>query len=442
MKARLLVINILVLLLYISSIAQDSTIILSEKGNQQDKIRFKKLYTVQTKYIHWIDKKNREFPFSIPAIAYNKYDGVMVGAAFINLKQPVKHVDFTATLLYGTKSKKVNGTVNVDYYYKSKKSVVTTVKPGVKFQSFTQYTDNNSKNFKYYAIHPEIILTLNHRTEKLEKLEHQLGYINHVILKKAITFNYATNTFDKDTLTRYYINEFVYTFKRNDNNFPLSASISLEQSNKFAKINFEAKSFIRYQLKDYNTGVHFRLFVGGFLWRKIQKPNAGFSLPGFNYNLTGTTGPNNYKYDDFFVARNENEGFGANQISRNDGFLKVASPLQSPNIGQSGNFIFAFNTKIDFPIKYVPIKFFFDLGYMSDKIVNPNTPPVLKQFAYDAGIMFSFFDQGFEIYLPLLYSKEYKTYYKSNNIKFGQRITFLLDVHKLELHKKIRNMKF
>jgi hypothetical protein len=79
---------------------------------------------------------------------------------------------------------------------------------------------------------------------------------------------------------------------------------------------------------------------------------------------------------------------------------------------------------------------------MSDKIVNPNTPPALKQFAYDAGIMFSFFDEGFEIYLPLLYSKEYKAYYKSNNIKFGQRITFLLDLHKLELHKKIRDMKF
>jgi len=80
---------------------------------------------VQQKYLHWIDKRIAEFPFGVPVIAYNKYDGVQVGAALINLKQPVKHVDFTATLLYGTRSKKVNGTANVDYYYRPKNSVVT-----------------------------------------------------------------------------------------------------------------------------------------------------------------------------------------------------------------------------------------------------------------------------------------------------------------------------
>lgn len=440
MKQASIVINIILLLVYIPNYAQDSVAINSINNNKPKEVHFTRLFNTQQKYLHWVDKRNKEFPFAVPAIAYNKYDGVMIGAALINLKQPVKNVDFTATLLYGTKSKKANGTVNVDYYYKPKKSIVSLLKPGVKFQSFTQ--SNYAKPLKYYAIHPEIILKLNHRTEKLEKLEHQLAFTNHTVLQKAITFNYETSTYDKDTLTHYYVNELKYTFKRKDDNFPLSVSLGFEQANKFVKVNFEANSFIRYQLKDYNTGVHFRLFVGGFLWRKIKKPNAGYSLAGFNYNLTGTTGQNNYKYDDFFVTRNENTGFGANQISKNDGYLKMATPLQSPNIGQSGSFIFAFNTKIDFPIKHVPLKLFFDLGFMSDNVVTPNTPPSIKQFAYDAGFMFSFFDEGFEIYFPLLYSKEYKTYYKSNNIKFGQRITFLLDLHKLELHKKIRDMKF
>lgn len=438
MKLSSIVINILVLLLYCSAFGQDT---LSNNKKSWKKIHFKRLETVQQKYLHWVDKKNREFPFGVPAVAYNKHDGVMVGAALVNLKQPVKNVDFTASLLYGTKSKKVNGTANVDYYYKPKKSVVSLVKPGVKFQSFTYSTNNVGKKFKYYAIHPEIVLTLNHRTEKLEKLEHEVFFTNHTILRKGITYNYTSSTFDKDTMFRYYVNEVKYTFKRKDINFPLSASISLEQSNKFAKINFEANSFIRYQLKDYNTGVHFRLFVGGFLWRKIKKPNAGYSLAGFNYNLTGTTSVNNYKYDDYYVARNENEGFGANQIARNDGFLKVATPLQ-PFIGQSGNFIFAFNTKIDFPIKHVPLKLFFDVGFMSDNVVNINTPPSLKQFAYDAGFMLSFFNEGFEIYFPLLFSKEYKDYNRVYAPKFKQHITFLLDLNKLELHKKIRGMKF
>ena len=75
--------------------------------------------------MRFVDKKNRKFPFALPAVAYNKYDGVQIGAVLINLKQPVKHVDFTASLLYGIKSKKVNGTANVDYYIKIKKTRFT-----------------------------------------------------------------------------------------------------------------------------------------------------------------------------------------------------------------------------------------------------------------------------------------------------------------------------
>lgn len=117
------------------------------------------------------------------------------------------------------------------------------------------------------------------------------------------------------------------------------------------------------------------------------------------------------------LAENENEGFIANQITRNDGFFKTVAPLQSPAIGQTGNFIFALNTTIDFPIKYVPLKLFFDIGFTQDNIVNANTPPALKQFAYEGGFMFSFFDEGFEIYFPLFYNKEFRTYYKLERAK-------------------------
>jgi hypothetical protein len=69
-------------------------------------IKYKKLYHTQQKYLNWVDKKDKEFPMGIPIIAGNKYDGVQIGAALINLKQPVKNVDFTGVLLYGTKVKK------------------------------------------------------------------------------------------------------------------------------------------------------------------------------------------------------------------------------------------------------------------------------------------------------------------------------------------------
>lgn len=432
MKYSLLVINILFIITSHCGYSQDTAAVSPTNITLHKKVQFLKLQAVQQKYLRWVDKRNREFPFALPAIAYNKYDGVQLGAAFINLKQPVKHLDFSATLFYGLKSKKATGTVNLDYYIQPKKSVVTQIKPGIKFQSFS------AQSFKYYVVHPEVVLTLNHRTEKLEKIEHQLSFTSHNILKKGASIY----TPQKDTVTHYYVNVFNYTFKRNDDNFPFKATLSFEQAKLFAKMSIEANAFIRYQLKDYNTGVHFRMFLGSFLWRKIKKPNAGYTLSGFNYNLTGTTGNNDYKYDNYYFGRNENTGFIANQITQNDGFFKVSTPLQSPAVGQTGSFIFALNTVIDFPIAYVPLKLFFDMGFIQDNIVTPNTPPAIKQFAYDGGFMFSFFNRGFEIYFPLFYSTAFKTYYKANAPKFGQRISFMLNLHELELHKKIRRMKF
>lgn len=448
MKLRIIVINILLVIMFNSLYAQDTierndtTVVAAEvienavtRLKRNTEKQYPKLQKAQTKYLNWIDKKNREFPFGVPAIAYNKYDGVQVGAALINLKQPVKHIDFTAVLLYGTKSKKVNGSVNLDYYARIKKGVVSLIKPGLRFQSFT----NSSfiKPLKYYAISPEVLLKLNHRTEKLENLEHQILFRNHVILQRDLT--YSSLSF-KDTLTRFYANILQYTFKRKDTNFPFSASLKFEQTKYFAKVAFEANSFIRYQLKNYNTGVHLRMFIGGFLWRSND---FRFRLyPDVGFNLNGKRGEQDYLMNDYYFGRNEQSNFAGRQITKSDGFFKVTTPLNAIETGQTVDWLMAFNLKVDFPIKYVPLKLFLDLGYSFDNHLNPVNLLPIKGFQYDGGFMFSFFEEGFEIYFPLFYSKEYKTYIKSNAPKFGQRITFLLDLHKLELHKKIRDLKF
>ncbi len=438
MKPLLIVINILVLLISCSVYGQDSIEAINVKSEKE--VRFKRLFSVQQKYLKWVDRKNREFPFAVPAIAYNRYDGVQIGAALINLKQPVKNVDFTGTLLYGIKSKKVSGTANVDYYYRPQKGVLTELKPGVKFQSFTYY--DYVKPLKYYAIHPEIVATFKHRSEKLEKLTHQISFTNHTVLQKDITYSYTDSIHSvlKDTLTRFYANVLKYTFTRADRNFPFAASFTLEQSKSFVKSYMEANSFIRYQLKNYNTGVHLRFFVGGFLWRSSS---FKFRLyPDVGFNLNGKRGEQNYLFDDFYIGRNEQQGFAANQITKSDGFFKVSTPLNAIETGQTVDWMLAMNFKIDFPIQYVPIKFFFDFGYSYDNHLNPSNLLPVKGFQYDGGIMFSFFDEGFEVYLPLLMSKEYRDYFKANAPKFGQRISFLLDLHKLELHKRIRDLKF
>ncbi len=437
MKYILIVINTLLISVSFPLLGNDTLIL---NGNTNSPIRFHRLYSAQQKYLSWIDKKHRDFPFGLPAIAYNKYDGIQIGAALINLKQPVKHLDFTSTLLYGIASKKINGTANLQYSIQPKKSVVSLIQPGLQFQSFSYY--DNPKVLKYYKISPSLTLNFRHRSEKLEKYEHTISFRNHTVFQKDLTYFLADiNTIAfKDTLTRFYANVIQYTFKRNDVNFPFSASLNIEQSRYFIKASFEANSFIRYQLKDYKTGVHLRLFAGGFMWRSNDYRFRRSSDVGFNLN--GKRGEQDYLYNDFYIGRNEQENFAGRQITKSDGFFKVSTPLNSVETGQTVDWLLAMNIRLDFPVKYVPLKLFFDLGYSYDNHLNPNNILPVKGFQYDGGFMFSFFDEGFEIYFPLFYSKEYKQYYKSNAPKFGQRVSFLLDIHKLELHRIIRNMKF
>ena len=203
MKPLLIVINILLVLHTRLLNAQDTvqTIVLNNTLSDDNHIvvhknrtrsfmngnkHYPKLDTVRNKYIRWIDKHNREFPFAIPLLAYNKYDGMQIGAGFVNLKQPVKHIDFTASLFYGIDSKKVSGTADINYYFRPKKGVVTEIRPGVNFKSFSY--ENFRKPLKYYAISPEINLTFKYRSEKYENLEYQLLLKNYVILNKALNY--------------------------------------------------------------------------------------------------------------------------------------------------------------------------------------------------------------------------------------------------------------
>lgn len=410
--------------------------------------RFKRLSNVQQKYLGWIDKKDREFPMGIPVIAGNKYDGLSVGAALLNLRQPVKHLDFTGVLLYGTQSKKVTGMADLDYYVKPKNSIVREIKPGIHFQSFSYENFTfppftTTEGLKYYRVSPEISIKLISLKEKAKNLEHILQFRSHLIYKKDATWAQAASDSSLSInryLTKFYDNQLSYTFRRNHANYPVSASITFEQAKEFVKMYVELNAKVRYGVKDYNTGMHIRFFTGGFLYRN---PDTRFRLyPNYGFNLSGKTGENDYLFEDPYFGRDEQQGFASQQLSARDGFMKVITPLNAIQVGQTVDFMMATNIVLDFPIKFVPIKLFFDLGYSVDKHLNPDNFLPVKGIQYDGGFMFSFLDRGIEFYFPVFMSKDFKDYYKANAPKFKQRITFSLDLTKIALHKRIRDMKF
>jgi len=399
--------------------------------------KYPKLYKVQQKYLHWIDKNDREFPFAIPIIAGNKYDGVQIGAALINLKQPVKNVDFTGVLLYGVKSKKVNGIADIAYSIYPEHPVFNQIKIGTNFKSFSYENQPNIK--KFYAVKPNLELKL--FSTKNSSMTHVLSFRSNLIFEQVGYYNLGFKHNEDSTIKRFYANEFKYQFQFKNKNFPVTASIMLEQAKQFGKMSIEVNSFINYRMKKYNTGLHLRFFSGTFLYRNSQfRPRL---YPNYGFTLSGTTGINDYKYDNLYFGRNNIDGFVSNQISSSDGNMKMISPpIQSYQEGRTVNYLMALNIVADFPIQYVPLKLFMDFGYSSDKQINTVQNLPYNKFHYDLGLMFSFFNRGVEFYIPFLVSKEVKELNKTYRPKLGQRISFMIDMEKISLHKQIRKMKF
>ena len=125
-----------------------------------------------------------------------------------------------------------------------------------------------------------------------------------------------------------------------------------------------------------------------------------------------------------------------------DGAFKVRTDLLSSKIGKTDNWLTALNFTSDIPDRVnpisllpvrVPIRIFADLGTYSDVWKKNSTTP---KFLFDAGLQVSLLQDLINIYVPLLYSKQYRDYFKSTpNNNFWQRISFSIDIQNINYKK-------
>ena len=97
----------------------------------------------------------------------------------------------------------------------------------------------------------------------------------------------------------------------------------------------------------------------------------------------------------------------------------------------------ALNLKSTIPGK-VPIKLFADVATFPDKNkIYGSTMPVF----YDAGIQFSIINNIFDIYFPILMSKQIKDYNKTYFDNYWQSIRFTLNLEKIDPFKLLRDIR-
>lgn len=191
-----------------------------------------------------------------------------------------------------------------------------------------------------------------------------------------------------------------------------------------------------------------RFFAGKFIYLKSKTNSTSFNNERYFLNLSAPTGYEDYTYSDYFIGRNEFEGWKSQQVMERDGFFKVNTALLGNKVGKTDDWLMSLNLASDLPdninpLSLLPIKFpiriFTDIGTFAEAWrVNSAS----SRFMYDAGIQLPLFNSFINVYIPILYSKVYRDYYKSviTEKRFLKTIAFNIDLQKLQIKNFIKEL--
>jgi len=165
-------------------------------------------------------------------------------------------------------------------------------------------------------------------------------------------------------------------------------------------------------------------------------------------NISAPAGSEDYTYSDYFIGRNEFEGWKSQQLMERDGFFKVNTRLLNNQIGKTDDWLMSLNLASDLPENInplsvlpinIPIKIFADVGTYAEAWKNN---PASGRFLYDAGIQLPLFNSFINIYIPIIYSKVYRDYYKYtiSEKRFLKTIAFNIDLQKLQLKNLVKDI--
>ena len=414
-----------------------------DSSNLQKPVKFKLI-------LPGTDKKYNYVTVS-PVAGYNSYDQFMIGGMIHNYQLPLKRFQFLVAPMYATGSSRITGAARVSYNNFKKRSWLELSASGITYSINDFLKDDGNKLYLGMSrIVPSVKLTL-YNKDLTERDKWIFQFRSFILNEDQLRFNTVTtptDTFDivdkaaKNSL----INEVKITYENNRKLYPYNANLTIDQGDKFLRAGLTANYFFNY--KQEGKGLNARFFAGKFFYLTPKTFISSNETDRYHLNMSGPNGKEDYTYSNYFVGRNEFEGFTSQQIIERDGFFKVRTDLLGNKIGKTDDWLMALNFSGDIPDKInplnvlpfkLPIKFFVDFGTYSEAW--KDNPPS-GRFIYDAGLQVSLPGNIATIYFPLLYSKVYSDYFKSTlgEKRFGKTISFSINLSAFQLSKLNRDL--
>lgn len=390
--------------------------------------------------------------FASPAIGYNFYDKFMIGALVHNYTLPLTKFQFLVAPLYATKSKQLNGMGRASYtFYPGGNGQKFEVAVAGATFSGDNYTDstNTTRAQRFSKIVPSLKYVFANKNPR-SSITKFIQWKTFLIQEQGLLFTRDTvNQVDVITYPTEsrYVNQLQFVIENNRVLYPYKGALQVEQGEGFARLAFTGNYFFNYAK---GGGMDVRLFAGKFFYLGDKTFIKQFETDRYHLNMTGPKGNEDYTYSNYFVGRNEFEKFPSQQIMIRDGGFKVRTDYLSNKIGKTDDWLVALNftstiPKIINPFAVLPfklpIKLFVDIGTYAEAW-KKNAPT--GRFVYDAGLQLSLFSNTVNIYIPLLYSKEYKDYFKSTitEKRFLKNIAFSIDLQNISLKKLVPQIPF
>ncbi len=385
----------------------------------------KNLAPFQIRPIGALDNINKHQLYFTPFMGGNAYDKFMLGMSFYNRFLPAKHLELLVTPMYAFGSKQFNWDAQADYYFTPRSTWVRQIKLGVNSRSYSIQAEPQVE--KMYKLQGHIALDLQRKGLTLWK--QQLQIRNVTIWRK----NAYIDIFKQED--NYNISELSHIAKYEHKIFPFSSQVRAQFGKRFGRLLISSDVGVKYgRLHGY---FRMRFFAAAMLYKRDDLR--------FAYNKQHTltvqaeNGSTDMLYDHIYLGRYETEGLWSRQIFNDMGGFRTITPmLQSWQNGQTVNGLLTITGTADFPLKYIPLKLFFGLGYYSDKQLQFTHP---KGLLGEMGASIAIWDDVLQINFPLVYSKDFKEDFVSNNYKFKQKISFSMNLAKLHVFNKIRDTK-
>ncbi|MCC7332012.1 MAG: M1 family metallopeptidase [Flavobacteriales bacterium] len=384
---------------------------------------FKRMEPIRFQLIGSLENPDKTQLFFSPIVGWNSNDKFMLGTAIYNSVIPSKKFEYIISPMYAFGSEKVNGYASTFYHFYPNQ-IFQDINFGVKTASFSYLVFNKPNSgsiqpLKYYKLAPQI--NFEFKKARARQFHSYFASIENTNIyeEKARFYRTPDNTLKYElNLEQFYVNQLTLGVLSKNPINPYNASINIQQSEKFLKINIEANYKFAYKKK--NSGLDIRFFIGRFLYN--DKANTRF-----NYNLSGNS---DYLYNHILLARNTINGFLNQQAMISDGGFKNYTTTSSSN-----KWLNAINLKTTLPARFIGLYADFGLTGYTTKNYKGDEVDEASDITYGFGTTLILFPDMFEIYFPIKLSSDL------NQLKYMETVRFMLNLNLVKPFERIRNLQ-